>query len=298
MRLAPASLAWLAVVLALPGAASGGSGGSGGTPGLIAFASEAGFNGSHLWLMQVDGTQAHRLLNTQGADTSPAWSPTSTAIAFSALRPTRGWDIYVVNSNGSGYRRVTTARAGEFSPSWSPDGKRIVFQGARDDLYTVSRSGKNLRRLTRTGVCELDPSWSPRGGEIAFTERCRQPHHIVVLNLATGRRSQVTATPGRVPAWSPNARSIAFQSSGTIHIVDLRTKHETTVPGVSGVDGGPRWTADGARLLFDARTPTPCSTDLIRQVFVVGVDGSGLQMLTDPRGCADEWGADQQRSNP
>ena len=66
--------------------------------------------------MNADGTNAVRLTNAAGADTSPAWSPDGSQIYFVSNRDGNA-EVYVMDANGGNPSRVTNTAASEASPS-------------------------------------------------------------------------------------------------------------------------------------------------------------------------------------
>lgn len=86
-------------------------------------------------VMRSDGTQAHRLVSSDGKVRStgpPIWSPDGTTIRFS-----RDWKIFEVSSDGSGHHPLLPG----WRPSslqcfghWTPDGKFFVFL-LRDPVF-------------------------------------------------------------------------------------------------------------------------------------------------------------------
>jgi hypothetical protein len=77
-------------------------------------------SGSHLWVMNADGSAQTKLTSTS-ADLNifPAWSPDGTKIAFSRLR-NGDFDIYLVNADGSAETQLTSGAAADFMPAWQP----------------------------------------------------------------------------------------------------------------------------------------------------------------------------------
>jgi Tol biopolymer transport system component len=100
--------------------------------------------------------------------------------------------------------------------NWSPDGTRIAFPGRRPGgpwkIYLISRDGGRPEPLTFDKRAEMDPDWSPDGSSVVF---------------------------GRLPDYMAEA----FMPKA-IHIVDLKTRVVTTVPGSEGLFS-PHWSPDG-----------------------------------------------------
>jgi dipeptidyl aminopeptidase/acylaminoacyl peptidase len=139
-------------------------------------------DGSHVYVVNVDGTHLRRL----AAGALPEWSPDGKTIAYVALGCNRaaqwGGRIRLVTPGG---RDVTPASRGcrGIGPpdaqiaAWSPDGRRIAVAASpglrmEGGLYVMKADGTGLRRVRRRydlglglvlragGI--LGPLWEPR----------------------------------------------------------------------------------------------------------------------------------------
>jgi len=148
----------------------------------IAFRRQLMGDGSDIWVMNANGTDAVNLSGFHGATSqrSPTWSPVlgdgSQWIAYSHADGGSA-QIWAVRADGTLHRQVTTAtNVFDDQPTWSPDGARIVFQRSGDaifgDLYVVNASGGNGGLLMQLAgplaFGQFWPSWSPDGQMLAF----------------------------------------------------------------------------------------------------------------------------------
>ena len=79
-----------------------------------------------IWVLNADGSDAHRLRQLSGDERHPTWSPDSKQIAFSSnVADPRNYDLYTVDADGSHSTGRTTDAADEVGPSWGASG--IVY---------------------------------------------------------------------------------------------------------------------------------------------------------------------------
>lgn len=175
----------------------------------IAFTVEDGGN-SDIWVMNADGTGAHRLTREPSIDVSPSWSPDGRRIAFVSDRAGTP-QLYVMNADGSSPRRLTFKGNYNQTPQWSPRGDQIAFT-ARDerkvfDVFSVSPESGEITRLTQDqGRTNEEPAWAPSGRLVVFrTDRAGGAGQLVVADPRGDRQTLVAGGGGDLsqPAWGP-----------------------------------------------------------------------------------------------
>jgi Tol biopolymer transport system component len=137
---------------------------------LLAYASDrAGDGVLDLWVKQVAGADAVRLVSGMGTVSNPQFSPNGTKVYF--LGPQN--DIFEVSTLGGAPRKLIDA-AGPFSVS--PQGEIAFVQlktgGAPNSIEIVPANGGSVERW-RPDCLALDPpTWSPDGQRLAFAGIC------------------------------------------------------------------------------------------------------------------------------
>jgi TolB protein len=264
----------------------------------IAFASRRDGQ-SEVYVMDADGSGKRNLTRDRAYDDYPTWSPDGRRIAFLRGRQRQShwphrfysYHLYVVNADGSGLRRLSfgptptgNIPTGTYRLVWSPDGRTIYF-----GRHLVSADGSGSRRLP---YIPLTSVWSPDGRQIAFVRglpvRSKfggpvgRNHEIYVMNAdgSGSRRLTHNRAYDGEPAWSPDGRKIAFQSTKTIggnrevYVMNADGSGKRNLTRNPAQDGSPSWSPDGRRIAFVS------NRDGRLEAHVMNADGSGQRSLT------------------
>jgi Tol biopolymer transport system component len=251
----------------------------------------------------TDGRTVQLTHNAVG-DFGAVWSPDGRRLAFSREFG-GGTALFVMRADGTGVRRVTTpattpegAPSFDVTPAWSPDGTRLAFAsnraGIETDVWRVDVDGTHLVRLTDTPpfVGDGNPAWSPDGRWIWFdSDRVNVFNREVYRMRPDGSGVQRMTTTGNVddgaPDVSPDGRRIVFTSQRATATQDLFTMNADGTgvrplgtPSVGRDEVAPRWSADGARVLYwrFASVDDPTQT-----IWVIDADGTDRRRLTPGR---------------
>jgi Tol biopolymer transport system component len=147
---------------------------------------------------------------------------------------------------------VQVSTTGGYQPAVSPRGDRIAYQvfGA---VIVASADGARVDFVTTAGD---QPDWSPDGSLILL----RGDQEVVVISAVTGAVVKtITAPIDDDPAWAPDGRAIAFQTTthgDGIYIVTYPAGAGAMVPcrepdGSTCAGEGPVWSPDGQWLAFE-----------------------------------------------
>ena len=285
--MAAAAAAGLAAVLA--GSAGSAPSAFRGQNGRIVVDSDYGYN---LELINPDGSGDTYIPHTYDAN-SPAWSPDGRRIAFEGGQGDDR-DIYVVNGDGTGRTELTFSSTFDGDPAWSPDAQTIAFESTRNgnsEVFTIDADGTRETQLTTSPGFDGDPAYSPDGSKIAFTSVRDGNKEIYVMNADGSGQTRLTNDAGVVknvdtdavdqdPTWSPDGRSIAFESTRDgnfeIYRMDATGTSQRRLTFHLGLDALPEWSPDGKLIAFESNRAGKGTRD----VWTMDVNGGTLRKLT------------------
>ncbi len=133
------------------------------------------YDGSSLFVINVDGTGFAPLPSSPVGDYDPAWSPVDNRIAFTTIRDFDRPQIWLLDVDTGEQTNLSDNVTSDFQPAWSPDGQWIVFSSSRavgrGNLWAMDPQGQNLIEMSfsdnRTNV---EPDWSSDGNLFIFTQ--------------------------------------------------------------------------------------------------------------------------------
>ncbi|HEY6045970.1 MAG TPA: protein kinase [Pyrinomonadaceae bacterium] len=185
--------------------------------GQIVYRSNAGGEGSDIWIMKADGSNARQL--TWGARVARGLTicPDTGHIIFSSDMAGQ-FNLWRVDIDGANLSQLTHGD-GEFYPQCTPDGRWVVYQSNEvidPRLWKVPADGGQSVLLTNTRA--MKPAISPDGQMIAFSylDINLEPSRwgIGIISSAGGERLKrfdfPTTVVYRSVRWSPDGQSVAF----------------------------------------------------------------------------------------
>jgi Tol biopolymer transport system component len=242
-----------------------------------------------IYVMDVDGTNPHRLTHSQGEDAWPSYSPDGSKILYQSSLNGRP-QIFVMNTDGQHAYDLNAGKSSDEFPTWSPDGSQIAFtsdRGGHAEIYIMKADGSDVRPLTDDPSNNWFPAWAPDGSTLAFvSDRDGTNGNIFLIDAAGGHLKQLTTSPKLVakPAWSPDGKHLAAFTQGGFFSIDPEGNSALTITN-DGED--PAWSPDGKWIAFASRRDTGRL-----QVYVASPDGSSAKRISNSPGndWAPAWG--------
>ena len=168
-------------------------------------------------------------------------------------------------------------------PRWSPDGKQLVFfnyqTGKPTRIYLVSADGGTPQAMMPGGPqSQADPTWSPDGNSVAFGGVFSALDGIHILDLKT---RQISTLPGSdklfSPRWSPDGRYMVGMPTDSLGLRLFDFKTEKWAVLSNTAAGYPGWSQDGKYVYFLQQEPDV-------GVFRVGIRDRKVEQVVSVKG--------------
>jgi dipeptidyl aminopeptidase/acylaminoacyl peptidase len=208
---------------------------------------------SQLWAVPTDGSASARPLTSGHRDTAPAFSPDGRWLAYLSAEPGGRPQLWLLPTAGGAPRRLTDHHLGAGAPVWAPDSRQLAYaarvpeEGRYGTVEGVGPAAEPPRLITTLKY--------RRDGEGFLTDR---PSQVFVLDLPPDFDDDTAPRPEPVQV-----------TTGTVDCVDVT------------------WHPGGSELVFVSAQHPGADVDLVRDVYAIAPDGSGLRRITGSRGdCA------------
>lgn len=147
-------------------------------------------------------------------------------------------------------------------------------------LMYADVDGARARVLQSSSEPILSPTWSPDGKRIAYVSFETSRPAIYIMELATGRKTQMTNFKGLngAPSFSPDGQSLAMvlskDGAPDIYVMSIATKRLRRITNDHYIDTEPNWSVDGSSVIFTSnRGGSP-------QIYQVNVNSGRPERLT------------------
>ena len=247
---------------------------------------------THLWIANVDGTDARPFTSGDKSSSNPQWTPDGKWILFTSKRPEHQ-NLWRIRADGGESEQLTDLKSGVGAFLPSPDGEWVAYTRTDEPTAAEERAKKE-----KTDVNVVDENF----------KRSR----IWVIPLAKGKREPRLLTPGDLHVdakfdWSPDGKTIVFAHTPTPRADDWTLSDLSTVDVATGTvksllrsgaaESQPQYSPDGRTIAFVA-SDTPATWAGETSVYVVPAAGGEPRKLAatfDSKPGIVGWSADGKR---
>ena len=182
-----------------------------------------------------------------------------------AFSPDRQWVAYTSFPDGTLWRsrvdgserlQLSSPPMRVFMPRWSPDGTQIAFNAllpapATWNIYVISSAGGSAERILPSEQSQVDVDWLPDGKSVIFGSAAEPNGAIHILDLKSRRVSTLPGSAGYFsPHWSPDGRYISGTIVASQKLMLFDTSAQKWTKPCDCQVGYPMWSHDGKYLYF------------------------------------------------
>ncbi len=241
----------------------------------------SGKNGNEdIYIMNIDGSELTQLTDYSGKDNYPAVSPDGEKIAYTS--DIGGvWQIVVMNWDGTEKEQITYNPWRSGYPAWSFDGRFIFFEVCMEgkyEIYRMNSDGSNMTRLTfNPNIDDWHPYAHPFQYRVIYETGPSRNEELYLMDYDGENAKKISDTDmrQRVPAISIDGEKIVFSDNSSIYTMDIDGGNLKKVSGDLQYCRHPDISPDNKYISFEGNANGQL------EIFIVNVDGSNLQKLTN-----------------
>ena len=229
----------------------------------------------HIWITEIDGSDARQITFGKEGESNPLWSPDGQWISFVAKRyDDKVNQIYIMRTDGGEAMRLTDHATAVSSVKWSSSGEFLYFL-ANDERTKEEKAAKELQ----DDVFSLDEDYQqkhlwkadvPDGQETRITEG-----DYSILDFDESKDgSQIIVHKGVNPLFD-------FYKDSEIWAIDAEGKNGRQLTDNSVGESGARISPDGKRVVFVVFANENFEFYYNSKLFLVPADGRELPTIID-----------------
>lgn len=231
-----------------------------------------------IFIMNIDGSNIHRVSNGLGKTTCSYFIPGTNKIIYSstfagdsACPPpadfSKGYvwpiyeshDIYISNADGSDLKKLTDVVGYDAEATVSVDGSKIVFTSMRNgdlDIYTMNSDGSNVKQVTNEIGYDGGAFFSHDGKKIVYRashpkDEEEKANYLDLLNQGI-------------------VRPTTFQ----LYVMDADGSNKKQLTDNDGANFAPYFTPDDKKIIF-ATNIADTTSKRIFDLWLINADGTG-----------------------
>ncbi|HEX2778147.1 MAG TPA: hypothetical protein VHM30_01535 [Gemmatimonadaceae bacterium] len=176
----------------------------------------AGVQEVELWVMNADGSGAHRVVRNGSENRSPSWGASDGSLYYASF-VTGNWEIFRLDLATGVSTNLTNEPFADQYPRVSPDGRFVAFHTNRDvqfEIYVMNADGSDPHDVSNNPEDDRYPAWSSDGARIAWS-RYVDSFDLYTMKADGSDQHVVATTPYQElgASFSPDGTSLIYQTN-------------------------------------------------------------------------------------
>lgn len=210
-----------------------------------------------IFIAHIDGTGEKLLIDLEGYESTPNWSPDGQKICFYLMDKEAHSGLYMIEANGKNLVNLTKGKLDDpESVRWKSDHELLFSAGTfpNKNIYLLDINSGDIAQLTQEQGLNYYPDCQQN--QLAFCKLSRTTKGIFLKDLESGQVEQLTEQ-GEAPILANDASFILYQGKTGditgIRKIDLKSKENTPVTHNAELSELPDLAPDGKHLFYQRK---------------------------------------------